>query len=152
MNGQSNLHRRPGVGRTDGPCRSPNGRASVASTGAGLFSVKTPEEASEALREVRSNYPRHSAAARQIALEYFDSNKVVGRLMNDIGLGGHRAGRLPSLEFERQFQGSALKPHRRQYVANNTLAVEVPRREFASPALMEIIIFLDRLNCSLSFL
>jgi hypothetical protein len=57
-------------------------------TGRGLFSVKTVEEGMEALRAIRRDYPSHSAAAREIAHEHFDSNKVVRRVLSDAGIGG----------------------------------------------------------------
>jgi glycosyltransferase involved in cell wall biosynthesis len=64
------------------------GFADLLPTGRGLFSVATAEEAAEAIRAVRRDYALHSAAARAIAAEHFDSRKVVGRLLKDLGLGG----------------------------------------------------------------
>jgi hypothetical protein len=57
-------------------------------TGRGLFAVKTAEEAAEAIRAARRDYALHSAAARALAVEHFDSRKIVGRLLKDLGLGG----------------------------------------------------------------
>jgi hypothetical protein len=57
-------------------------------TGRGLFAVRTPEEAAEAIRAIRRDYALHSAAARAVAADHFDSRKVVGRLMTDLGLKG----------------------------------------------------------------
>jgi hypothetical protein len=50
-------------------------------TGKGLFSVNSVEEAAEAIREIRRDYEMHSNAARSIALEHFDSDKVVSRVL-----------------------------------------------------------------------
>src|SRR5205823_2133013 len=54
------------------------GFADLLPTGRGLFSVGTVEEAAEAIRAIRSDYARHSAAARAIAREHFDSGRVAG--------------------------------------------------------------------------
>ncbi len=50
-------------------------------TGEGLFSFQTPQQATEALRQIHGNYEIHAAAARSIAVEYFDSQKVLGQLL-----------------------------------------------------------------------
>ena len=55
-------------------------------TGAGLFAVRTPEEAAEAIRRVRRDYAAHSAAARALAREHFDSDKLLGRLLAEAGI------------------------------------------------------------------
>jgi hypothetical protein len=57
-------------------------------TGKGLFSVSTVEEAAEAIRAIRLDYPLHSAAARHIALEHFDSDRVVNRVLTEAQIGG----------------------------------------------------------------
>jgi hypothetical protein len=44
------------------------------------------DEAVEAIRAVRADYPLHSAAARQIALQHFDSDKILRRLLAEAGL------------------------------------------------------------------
>jgi hypothetical protein len=49
----------------------------------GLFAFTTPEEALAALAVVRSDLPAHSRAAREIAAEYFDSDKVLRRLIDE---------------------------------------------------------------------
>jgi hypothetical protein len=59
-------------------------------TGKGLFAVATVEEAAEAIRAIRRDYPHHAAAARGLAREYFDSDTVLARLVHDLGLAGHR--------------------------------------------------------------
>jgi glycosyltransferase involved in cell wall biosynthesis len=45
--------------------------------GKGLFSVSSPDEAADAIHRIRSDYQLHSNAARAIACEHFDSDKVV---------------------------------------------------------------------------
>ncbi len=60
-------------------------------TGRGLFSVASVEEAADAIRAIRADYPLHSAAARELALEHFDSDRVVGRVLADAGLSGRGA-------------------------------------------------------------
>jgi len=60
-------------------------------TGKGLFSVTTVEEAADAIGAIRSDYALHSAAAREIAQEHFDSDKIVRRVLTEAEIGGsHR--------------------------------------------------------------
>jgi hypothetical protein len=62
------------------------GFADVLPTGAGLFSVSTVEEAAEAIRTIRREYGCHAAAARNLAVEHFDSQRVLSSLLRCIGL------------------------------------------------------------------
>ena len=55
-------------------------------TGKGLFAFTNMDEAVEAIHAVRVDYPLHSAAARQIALEHFDSGRILRRLLAEAGL------------------------------------------------------------------
>jgi hypothetical protein len=57
-------------------------------TGEGLFAVSTVEEAAEAIKAVRKEYARHSAAAREIARAHLDSDKLVMRLLTEAGIRG----------------------------------------------------------------
>jgi hypothetical protein len=50
-------------------------------TGAGLLAYDTAEQAASALREVADDYPRHRRAARALAEDVFDSDRVLGRLL-----------------------------------------------------------------------
>ena len=50
-------------------------------TGEGLLTFSTVEEALAGVEEISRNYPRHARAARAIAEEYFESGKVLGRLL-----------------------------------------------------------------------
>jgi hypothetical protein len=50
-------------------------------TGEGLLTFSTPEEAAEGVEAINRDYTRHAAAAREIAIEHFDSDKVLGRLV-----------------------------------------------------------------------
>jgi hypothetical protein len=56
-------------------------------TGHGLFSVSTPQEAAEAIRCIRRDYPLHSKAARDIAREHFDSDHVVAGILQAAEIG-----------------------------------------------------------------
>lgn len=49
--------------------------------GRGLFSFTSPDEAVASIEEVNGNYERHWQWAREIAEEYFDSNKVLSSLL-----------------------------------------------------------------------
>jgi hypothetical protein len=54
-------------------------------TGAGLFNFATQDEALVAIAELNSDYGRHSRAARAIAEEFFDSDRVLGDLLDAVG-------------------------------------------------------------------
>jgi hypothetical protein len=64
------------------------GFADLLPTGRGLFSVQTAEEAADAIRAIRRDYALHSAAARVIAREHLDSDKVVADVLARAGIGG----------------------------------------------------------------
>ncbi|HZU36559.1 MAG TPA: hypothetical protein VFA18_11650, partial [Gemmataceae bacterium] len=64
-------------------------------TGQGLCAFKTIEEATEALKAIRSHYAHHSMAARAIAQEYLAGEQIVQRLLTEAELGG--TGACPSL-------------------------------------------------------
>jgi hypothetical protein len=53
-------------------------------TGEGLFAFSTLDEAVAAVEAVESSYERHCKAAREIAEEYFDSRKVLARLLDEV--------------------------------------------------------------------
>jgi hypothetical protein len=55
-------------------------------TGAGLLTFSTLDEAVAGVDEINGNYARHCKRAREIAEEYFDSDKVLGRLLEVLGL------------------------------------------------------------------
>lgn len=52
--------------------------------GEGLFSFQTKEDVLSAVEEINRDYSRHSRAARAIAEEYFDSDKVLTRLLDSV--------------------------------------------------------------------
>jgi len=54
--------------------------------GCGLVTFRTLEEAVEGAQRIISDYPRHAAAARDLAETFFDSARVIGDLLSDIGL------------------------------------------------------------------
>jgi len=60
---------------------------SVIPTGEGLFAVSTVEEAAAAIDQITTDYQRHSRAAREIACEYFDARKVMGKMLDNVGVG-----------------------------------------------------------------
>jgi len=55
--------------------------------GCGLFAVRDVDEAAAAVRAIRAEPARHSAAARRIACEYFDSDLVLSRMLATAGVG-----------------------------------------------------------------
>ncbi|MBA3585493.1 MAG: hypothetical protein H0W36_13400, partial [Gemmatimonadetes bacterium] len=56
-------------------------------TGTGLLVFRTLEEARAAVEEVCMDRVRHAHAARAIAEECFDSDRVLGRLLSALGVG-----------------------------------------------------------------
>lgn len=53
--------------------------------GEGLFAFSTLDEAVAGAEEIAAHSQRHSAAARAIAEEHFDSDRVLGRLLERLG-------------------------------------------------------------------
>jgi len=53
-------------------------------TGRGLVTFTTPAEARVAARDLVENYDAHCSAARALAVEHFDSDRVLGRLLEDL--------------------------------------------------------------------
>jgi hypothetical protein len=58
----------------------------VLPTGHGLFAFQTVEQVLAALDQINARYDEHSRAAREIAEEYFAAERVVGRLLKEVGL------------------------------------------------------------------
>jgi hypothetical protein len=54
--------------------------------GEGLFRFSTSDEAVAAIHSINADYAHHARAARSIALEYFESGKVMSKLFSAIGL------------------------------------------------------------------
>lgn len=53
-------------------------------TGRGLLAFSTPDEATEGVRAINSNYAAHCRAAREVAESQFDSDKVLPRLLEKL--------------------------------------------------------------------
>jgi hypothetical protein len=62
------------------------GFGTVLPTGEGLFGFNTTDEILAAFDATRSDYERHSRAAREIAAEYFRAETVLARLLDNLGL------------------------------------------------------------------
>jgi hypothetical protein len=56
-------------------------------TGRGLFAVTDVAEAAEAVETVCADYANHSKWARELACEYLEATKVLGDLLDAIGIG-----------------------------------------------------------------
>lgn len=54
--------------------------------GNGLFAVRTAEEAAAAIEEIFGNYEKHSKWAREVAIEYLDTKKVLTRFIKELGI------------------------------------------------------------------
>jgi len=55
-------------------------------TGKGLIAFSSLDEAKAGVDEICGNYAQHSKAAREIAEEYFDSDKVLTQLLKRLGV------------------------------------------------------------------
>ena len=55
-------------------------------TGEGLFAFSTLDEAASAIESIASDYERHSAAAVEVAREYFDAERLLGRMLEEAGV------------------------------------------------------------------
>jgi hypothetical protein len=55
-------------------------------TGEGLLTFSTLAEAAAGVEAINRDYERHAKAARDIAMEYFDSDQVLTRLLEDLCL------------------------------------------------------------------
>jgi hypothetical protein len=66
------------------------GFADFLPTGEGLLAFATAAEAADAVAVVEADLERHSAAARALAEEHLDSNKVLPRLLDQLGGSGSR--------------------------------------------------------------
>jgi len=62
------------------------GFADVLPTGRGLFAVRSLDDAVEAVRETAGDYPRHAAAAREVARECFEASRVLPPILEAAGL------------------------------------------------------------------
>ncbi len=56
--------------------------------GEGLFAFRTIEEILAAIEAMNADYARHARAARRVAEEYFESGKVLTRLLSEVGAAG----------------------------------------------------------------
>jgi len=54
--------------------------------GGGLMAFSSLAEAAEAIKAVESDYARHAKMARDIAVEYFDAERVLGDMLSRCGL------------------------------------------------------------------
>ncbi len=55
-------------------------------SGAGLFTFRTVAEAAAAIDEVRADYERHSKSAREVACEFLDAPRVLGKFLRELGI------------------------------------------------------------------
>ena len=72
------------------------GFPAVIPVGEGVFAFETLEQSGAAIEEVQGNYKRHAKAAHEIAEQYFDSDKVLTRFIDQAM--SKEGGREPSVE------------------------------------------------------
>jgi hypothetical protein len=75
------------------------GLAALYPTGLGLLTFTTLEQAIAGVEAINSNYARHARAARELAEEFFDSDKVLAGLLDALGV------ELPAARSVRQEKG-----------------------------------------------
>jgi hypothetical protein len=54
--------------------------------GRGLFAVRNLEEAADAINEIQGDWENHSRWAREIANDYLDTDRVLSKFLDDLGL------------------------------------------------------------------
>jgi glycosyltransferase involved in cell wall biosynthesis len=57
------------------------GFAQIIPTGEGVLTFQSIEEAAEAVQMINADYDRHAKSARSIAEEFFDSDRVLSRMI-----------------------------------------------------------------------
>ena len=62
------------------------GFSNVLPTGAGLFGFSSMDDILAAVESINGDYDGHARAAREIAREYFDANKVLRGMLAEVGL------------------------------------------------------------------
>lgn len=62
------------------------GFSNILPTGSGLFGFSTMDEILGAVEAINSDYARHSCDASEIAREYFSYDRVLTRLLEDVGM------------------------------------------------------------------
>jgi hypothetical protein len=62
------------------------GFGNILPTGEGLFAFSTDAEALAAIEAVANDYERQSQAARRIAREFFDAERILGAMLRQVGL------------------------------------------------------------------
>ena len=55
--------------------------------GEGLLAFRTLDEAAAGADRIRGDYARHARAARALASEFFDADKVLARFLDEVGVG-----------------------------------------------------------------
>jgi hypothetical protein len=58
----------------------------VLPVGEGVFAVSDVEQAAAAMAEVRGDYERHARAARELAREFFDAERLMARMLSESGV------------------------------------------------------------------
>jgi hypothetical protein len=69
------------------------GYSNVLPTGEGLFAFNCLDEVLAAIEAISSDYDRHATAAAELSREFFDSDRVLGTLLTEIGVEHSVSGR-----------------------------------------------------------
>ncbi len=54
--------------------------------GRGLFAFRTMDEIVESFARITADYALHARAARELAAEYFDADRVLGHVLRHLGV------------------------------------------------------------------
>src|SRR5581483_827326 len=108
--------------------------------GEGLFAYSTLDEAAAAVEEVRSDYDRHARAAYEIAREHFAARRLLGRMLDDMGL--------PRVARSRSLRIASRRPTQLDRQGEQTAlsaSLPPPRRAEPSPDASAVVVAVDGL-------
>ena len=118
------------------------GFGSVLPVGEGLFAFSTMEDIVTAVQTIEADYERHSRAAGEIAREYFDSSRVLGRLLDQVGMPRIAPGVVVAVSSRRP---TTLPEETVRAVLDAPLPVSLPAPTPAPPDVSFVIVAVDGL-------
>jgi GT2 family glycosyltransferase len=119
--------------------------------GEGLFGFLARDDILAAVDAINSDYERHSNAAREIATEYFNAERVLAAMLDEIGILSSRLmsatnGRLPSsLDLQPVSRRPLVLP---EETVRTVLGRTVPQPAGESPLASIVVVTLDNIVCT----
>lgn len=111
-------------------------------TGAGLFAFGTTDDAVASIDALQRDYGRHARAARAIAEEFLDSDRVLRRLLEEVGATPPRTRRhvheANDVELGRLVGGTVL--HRRPFEYRSTAPIVEAEVRFADGSTAAVLV------------